>query len=144
MTAHAMTGDREKCLACGCTSYISKPFKAEQLTEEVIRHLEQAASPRKRPLYPAQQLINDLIPELIEMLQSMIDDLISAIELRNLEMVQNIGHDIKGTAGMYGFMEISRVAGEIEQAARDKSMRKLHALSQQLLYLFEQAKTKVC
>ncbi|NLW91629.1 MAG: response regulator [Syntrophomonadaceae bacterium] len=144
MTAHAMTGDREKCLACGCTSYISKPFKAEQLTEEVIRHLEQAASPRKRPLYPAQQLINDLIPELIEMLQSMIDDLISAIELRNLEMVQNIGHDIKGTAGMYGFMEISRVAGEIEQAARDKSMRKLHALSQQLLYLFEQANTKVC
>ncbi|MGE5392061.1 MAG: response regulator [Deltaproteobacteria bacterium] len=144
MTAHAMTGDREKCLACGCTSYLAKPFKAEQLAEEVIRHLDQALSPRKRPMQPAQQLINDLIPELIEMLKEMIDDLLVAIEFHNLEKVQSISHDIKGTAGMYGFMEISRAASEIEQAAREKSVRKLHTLCQQLLYLFEQTNSKVC
>jgi len=143
MTAHAMAGDREKCLACGCTSYLPKPFKSEQLVEEVKKHLDQAATPRKRPLHPAQQLINDLIPELLQMLKTLIDDLLVALEFHNMEMIQSISHDIKGTAGMYGFMEISRVASEIEQAAREKSSQQLNSLSHHLLFLFNQANTEV-
>ncbi|WP_443750798.1 ATP-binding protein [Asticcacaulis solisilvae] len=38
MTAHAMTGDRERCLAAGMDDYIAKPFNPEQL-ETVLRRL---------------------------------------------------------------------------------------------------------
>lgn len=40
MTAHAMRGDKEKALAAGFTTYITKPFGTKKLSETVARHLK--------------------------------------------------------------------------------------------------------
>jgi len=37
MTAHAIQGDRERCLAAGMDSYISKPINPQELTELLER-----------------------------------------------------------------------------------------------------------
>jgi len=39
MTANAVKGDREECLAAGMNDYISKPFKLHELTEAIARNL---------------------------------------------------------------------------------------------------------
>lgn len=37
MTAHAMTGDRERCLEAGMDAYVSKPFRQRELFEAIHR-----------------------------------------------------------------------------------------------------------
>ena len=142
MTANAMVGDREKCLASGCTDYITKPFKSEELVIMIKKHLSRNFRNKKHE-NESSRLINDLIPEFIADLKEMIEELNQAVKNKNHEMIKSISHDIKGTAGMYGFMEISETAAIMEKAAQDKSYKNIIALYYKIKILFQQANTKV-
>jgi TMAO reductase system sensor TorS len=52
LTANAMEGDRERCLACGMDDYLSKPFKPAQLYATLARWLP-AGEPHAKPAAPA-------------------------------------------------------------------------------------------
>ncbi len=48
VTAHAMVGDRERCLDAGCVDYVSKPVRREELIGTCVRWLGEADEPGRR------------------------------------------------------------------------------------------------
>jgi len=55
MTASAMTGDREKCLASGMDDYVTKPVRSEELQQTLQRQLAQSA--QERAGVPAETVV---------------------------------------------------------------------------------------
>jgi signal transduction histidine kinase/DNA-binding response OmpR family regulator len=61
MTAYAMRGDRERCLAAGMDSYVSKPIRAEELFREIYA-CTQPSAPAQPSTTPAEE--SGLAPDL--------------------------------------------------------------------------------
>jgi CheY-like chemotaxis protein len=45
MTAHAMKGDEQRCLAAGMDSYVAKPIRPEDLMKRIATLVQQFPQP---------------------------------------------------------------------------------------------------
>jgi CheY-like chemotaxis protein/HPt (histidine-containing phosphotransfer) domain-containing protein len=138
MTAHAMTGDRERCLAAGMDDYISKPLDPAYFQAILQRHLRRGrppgppalpahSSPTVPPRIDEARLANlrrNLPPDgLRPILAGWKEEAAAAIpEIGRLASGGDLGrlsrltHSFKGSAGMVGAQRLSSLLVALEEA----------------------------
>jgi two-component system, sensor histidine kinase and response regulator len=141
LTAHAMSHDRARCIKAGCTDYVPKAIDRDLLLSTVARHLrkptvlpamgiagEPAPDPSAEGRTAATQLrstlLNDVdmaqfVPAFIADLPALVGRLQRLLEEQNLGEVRQVLHQLKGTAGLYGFMPLTDAAERLEHTAID-------------------------
>jgi two-component system sensor histidine kinase/response regulator len=125
LTAHAIQGYHERCLAFGMNDYLTKPLRREQLLSVIERYLgaeptgEGATNltPEFTDVYIDRDII-DLIPAYLENCRESISEMKSSLESGDFAAIQRIGHNFKGSGRGYGFNEISIIGKSIEANAR--------------------------
>ena len=119
LTASALKGDREMCLAAGCTAFLTKPIKQEVLLQAIREHSSAASPPvlEKAVLPVLKSSIAEQVPAYLRNCRQNVIDIGHALDRVDFETVTILGHNMSGSGGMFGFQEITDIGTAIQLAA---------------------------
>lgn len=147
MTAHAMKGDKEFCLAHGFDGYVAKPVTLDVLSNEIDRVMglnlspdpvtAPADSPDAATLCQRIGVDPPLLQELLALFDDHFTDTVQALDAAlhadDRQAIGRLAHKLRGEAGTFGFDELVSLLQRAETAAKQGEPLDAGQLSAQLL-----------
>ena len=132
MTAHAMKGDRERCLAAGMDGYVSKPLQAQELF-----HVIEDTAARFAWVGPGSVFNRDealahvngdagLFGEISELFQqdapAMMERIHQSLADRDAASLERAAHSLKGTIANFGWTAAYEAVQALEAQAHAEDL----------------------
>jgi PAS domain S-box-containing protein len=142
LTAHALIGDKDKCIEAGMNDYVSKPIVPEKFVKVIDKWLnieikqEQAvsdATPDKNEVlfdpsvldkmsYGDKEFQVELLGQYLKDVNERFNRLMGFIQSQNLPKITSEAHTIKGASYSVGAIKIGNLAYSIELTGKQKDL----------------------
>lgn len=131
LTANAMADDQAQCQDAGCDLFVSKPVLRSKLIRallealQILKSRQQERSSQAKATIPSPSLPSDqangfaaLQDRYRDSLRRHLAAIIDAESRNEISEIGRISHKLRGTAGNYGFPEITEAAAACEDEVR--------------------------
>ena len=150
MTANAMQGDRERCIAAGMNDHVAKPIEPEDLWKALLKWIK-PRNPAAAAKVITREAQDTRLPSAIEglniadglrrvlgkkplylwMLRKFIAgqkavtaEIRNALQVEDWTTAERLAHTLKGVAGNIGATSLPHMAEKVETAIRERQPRK--------------------